>query len=90
MVNNISGVLKTYEVYKNEDRHLTQKITKPDELKDTVAISGKAMDYQNARNALGNIPDIREDLVLAARKKYESNANAVSDSDIAEKIAGKI
>jgi len=90
MVTNISGVLKTYEVYRSEERPPQLKPVRTDELKDTVAISEKAMDYQSVRLALQSIPDIREDLVAAARKKYESNANAVSDSELIEKLIDKL
>jgi len=90
MVTNISGVLKTYEVYKSEDRQPFHKPVRPDGNVDTVAISDRAMDYQNVRIALQNIPDVREDLVTAVKKKYGANAGAVSDSELIDKIIGKI
>jgi len=88
MVANVSGVLKTYEVFKSEERHPAQKSNRQDDQKDTVAISDKAQDYQSARTALSNTPDVREDLVSAMIRKYESNAGAVSASDIADKLLG--
>lgn len=90
MVSNVSGVLKTYEIYKTDERPQPQKANKPDEHKDTVAISGRAKDYQSVRSALQNIPDVRDELVSAVKIKYESKASPVSDSEIADKLIGKL
>ena len=90
MVNSITGVLKTYEVYKSDERYQNKKLSRADEQKDTVAISGRAKDYQSVRSALHNIPDIRDELVSAVKAKYESNVKTVSDSEIAEKLIGKL
>ena len=89
-VSGISGVLKTYEVYKSDERRQVQKAARADENKDTVAISGKAKDYQSARLALQSIPDVRGEIVSAVKKKYDANPNAVSSADIAEKLLSKI
>jgi len=91
MISNITGVLKTYEVFKTEeqDRHLVQKTGKPEEYKDTVAISERAKDYQSVRIALQNVPDVREGLVSAVKKKYESGGITASASEIAEKLIAK-
>jgi len=90
MITNVSGVLKTYEVFKPDEKHLTAKSGKHEDLKDTVAISDKAQDYQNVRTALSNAPDVREDVVAAVRQKYASGKNIATASDIAEKLIEKI
>ena len=90
MVSNITGVLKTYEIYRSEEKQRLERPGRAGEQKDTVAISGRAMDYQNVRLALQNIPDVRDEIVSAVKKKYESAQNAVTDYEIADKLIGKI
>ena len=90
MVTNISNVLKTYGIFNFEDRHQTHKSGKPEEQKDTVAISGAAKDYQYVRAALNNLPDVREDLVSALKQKYGSGISMVPASDIADTILSRV
>ena len=89
MITNVSGVLKTYEVFKPDEKHAQIKSGKHEEQKDTVAISNRAQDYQNARAALANVPDVREDLVAAVKAKYVSGKGATV-SDVVERLTGKI
>ena len=90
LVTNVSGIIKTYGVFNFEDRHHTHKSSRLEEHKDTVDISGAAMDYQHVRAALNNLPDIREDLVSAAALKYRSGVSMVPASDIADKMLSKL
>ena len=91
MINNVSGLYKTYGVYKVEERHSSvKKNDRPEGHKDTVALSGRGMEYQSARKALQNVPDVREDLVSAIKSKYDSKPYPVSASDIADKLISKL
>ena len=90
MISNVSGVLKTYGVYKTDEKHPAHKQSRSEEYKDTVAISGKAQDYQSARAALLNVPDVRDEVVAAVKQKYESSINPVQISDIADKLISRM
>ena len=90
MITNVSGVLETYKVYKTDEKYPVLKTGRQEDLKDTVAISDKAQDYQSVRIALANVPDVREELVAAIKMKYEANKNVVSASEIADKLIDKI
>ena len=90
MINNVSGLYKAHDVYKIEERpSAVKKSGRPEQTKDEVALSGRAVDYQIARTALQNAPDVREDVVSAMKSKYSSQMSAVSASDIADKLISK-
>ena len=53
---------------------------------DSIDISSQASDYQYARNAVANAPDIRADLVNQIQNQLSSGTYSVSASDVAARI----
>ena len=57
--------------------------------KDVMTLSNQAKDYQVARKAVYEAPDIRSDKVKELEQKYASGTYNVSSNDVAEKLLGK-
>jgi len=53
---------------------------------DSVNISAQASDYQYARNAVLNAPDVRADMVSQIQNQIASGTYSVSASDVAARI----
>jgi negative regulator of flagellin synthesis FlgM len=58
--------------------------------KDVVTTSPAAKEYQYVRQALANVPEIREDKVAAVKRRLESGTYAVPSSEVAERFAAYI
>lgn len=65
-----------------------KKVSKTDEVnkKDAYEISQSAKDYQVAKKAVAEAPDIREDKVAGLKEALASGTYNVSSQEIAEKI----
>lgn len=66
----------------------TKKVNRTDDVnkKDAYEISQSAKDYQIARKAVAEAPDIREDRVAGLKEALASGTYNVSSQEIAEKI----
>lgn len=58
--------------------------------KDEVTISRAGRDFQVAKQAVSEAPDIREDKVAEAKAKIQSGTYDVSSSDFASKLMEKM
>lgn len=69
----------------------TKKISKSSETekKDQFEISQSAKDYQTAKNALSQTPDIREDKVAEIKNAMNTGTYNVSAQEIADKMVSK-
>ena len=56
---------------------------------DKIEISKEAKDYQIAKQAVKNAPDIREDKVSDMKTRLESGTYNVSNSDLVDKLLDK-
>ena len=54
--------------------------------KDAVSISSMGMDYQVAKSAVANTPDIRQDKVDALKQQINDGSYNVSGESFAEKL----
>jgi negative regulator of flagellin synthesis FlgM len=70
----------------NSDKQATNTAVKPEE---TVDLSTKAKDIQQAKSALSSVPDVREQKVAELKSQVEQGAYKVSGEKIAEKMVGE-
>jgi len=83
----VISAYQTYEAY-----NTGSKRAKPGSAKmatgkrDAFTLSVQAEDYQQVKNVLTGIPDVRSDLVNAIRERVQSGQYNVSASDVADKI----
>ena len=56
---------------------------------ETAKVSSKGQDYQIAKNALAQVPDVREDKVAEYREAMESGSYNVSSQEIADALVSK-
>ncbi len=54
--------------------------------KDELSISGKAKDFSIAKQAVRQIPDVRQDKINEIKQKMDSGEYSVKASEVAEKI----
>ncbi len=57
--------------------------------KDQYQISRSGKDYQIAKQALSEVPDVREDKVAALKEAFASGTYNVSSQEIAESMVSK-
>lgn len=68
-----------------------KKVAKTDKsyAKDELQISRAAQDYQIAKNAVSEAPDVREDKIAEFKEALASGTYNVSSQEIAEKMVNK-
>ena len=86
----ISSVRNPYEVYQTQSANNVSRLSRAEEKKDIVALSGQAKDYQVASRALKEVPDVRQDRINEIQSKIESGTYNVSSKDIAAKLMGNL
>lgn len=57
--------------------------------RDKIIVSHDAQAFLIAKEAIKNIPDIREDKLAEIEKRVQAGTYAVSDEEIAEKMIGR-
>ena len=83
----ITSVYGAYGIQSTRASHTVSKATeraRPDA--DSVSISMQASDYQYARQAVANTPDIRESIVSQIRGQIASGTYNVDPYDVATRI----
>jgi negative regulator of flagellin synthesis FlgM len=81
----ISNVYNAYNIYNNNIGNVKTDKAGNAAKKDSFSISAQAEEYQMARKALANTPDVREDKItqLSAQvsaNNYNVDANAIAES----------
>lgn len=76
------------QLYKVNNVKKTSKSQAPTAT-DTFVISQEAKDYQTARVAVKEAPDVRTDLVADIKSRMEAGTYNVSSSDFADKLLSK-
>ena len=82
----ITGVLNAYSVQKGRGTTQATRAEKERANTDKVSLSATAGDYQAARNAVANTPDIRESLVSRIQEMLDAGTYRVSPQDVAASI----
>lgn len=83
----ISSVYNAYSV--QSGRGVSQSGTRVDKGRvdaDSVSLSAQAGDYQAARRAVANAPDIREGIVGKIQEMLDAGTYRVSAQDVAARI----
>ena len=81
----INSINHVNQVYKRNQVKPVNSISK-DSQTDALSISSKAKDYQVARKALSDIPDVREDKVNDIKARIQNGTYEVSAEDFAQKL----
>jgi negative regulator of flagellin synthesis FlgM len=55
---------------------------------DRVSLSNESRELQAAKDAVANVPDVREEKVAALQQAIESGSYEINPGDIAEKMIG--
>jgi negative regulator of flagellin synthesis FlgM len=83
----ISGVYQAYEAQasKRSPRHNAPAVRSQTE-SDKITISSQAGEYQAARQAVANTPDVRQEVMDRIRTQLENGTYRVSAQDVAASI----
>lgn len=84
----IDGIQKVAQLYNNNTVKKTEK-KKADLSKDNLQISQAGRDYQTAKKAVSEAPDVREDLVADIKSRMEAGTYEVSAEAFAEKVIAR-
>lgn len=77
------------EIYKTSQSSKATKSEKTEGRRDQVEISQTGRDYQVAKKAVAEAPDVREDLVNSIKSKINAGTYEVSGNDFARKVIEK-
>jgi len=85
----ITNAYSTYAVQATKNTNTTQPLGRVDRARsdsDSVSLSAQASDYQVARRAVANAPDVRADRVNQIRERLEAGTYNVSSYAVASRI----
>ena len=85
----ITNAYSTYAVQTARNNSTTQpsgRVAQTRSDSDSVSLSAQASDYQIARRAVANAPDVRADRVNQIRERLEAGTYNVSSYDVASRI----
>ena len=84
----IEGMSQVAQLYSNNSVAKTER-KKVEAEKDKVHISQAGKDYQVARKAVSEAPDVREDLVASIKSRVDAGTYEVSGDAFAEKVIAR-
>ena len=84
----IEGISQVAQLYSKNSIARTES-KKVDAEKDRVHISQAGRDYQVARKAVSEVPDVREDLVASIKSRVDAGTYEVSGDAFAEKVIAR-
>jgi negative regulator of flagellin synthesis FlgM len=82
----ISSVYNAYNVQSSRGATAASRTDRQRSFADEVSLSAQAGDYQIARNAVANAPDIRENLVNRIQEMLDTGTYRISAQDVAASI----
>ena len=83
----VSNAYSAYKIYSSSGSKPHHKVGSANlEKRDAFTLSVQAEDYQQVRNTLAQLPDIRQDQVNAIRARIESGQYNIGATAIADKI----
>ena len=88
----VSGAISAYQVYNTNKNDKTRRAAAfgNDFGRDAFTLSMQAEDYQQVRNVLSQVPDMRADRVDVIRRSIEAGQYNVSAAAVAERILQNI
>lgn len=81
----INSISQVSQLYNSNQVKRTKSAANVSQM-DAISISSTARDYQVAKNALANVPDIREDKVNDLKQSIEDGSYDVSGESFAEEL----
>lgn len=81
----IGGLTQVQQVY-NAQKKSDVKKKAGTSFADQVQISSMGKDYQTAKTAVANSPDVREDLVASLKERIQNGTYEVDGGDFADKL----
>ena len=84
----IDSMSQVAQIYKTTQAQRTEKTQKA-KAKDEVQISEAGKDFQIAKMALQEVPDVREDKIAAIKSSMEAGTYEVNSSSFADKVIQK-
>lgn len=84
-IESMSQVAQIYKANQTQSTEKTQKAKAQDE----VQISEAGKDFQIAKMALQEVPDVREDKIAAIKSSMEAGTYQVNSSSFADKVIQK-
>ena len=82
----VSSAYNTYSVQPAKGTTQSQRTERSRSEADRVSLSAQAGDYQTARVAIANAPDIRTELVSGIQARLNAGTYNVSANDVAARI----
>ncbi len=76
------------QMYQSQRVNKSQKVSKP-VASAQLQISSRGMDYQIAKTAVSNSPDVREELTGPIKERVQNGTYAVETKSFAEKLLQK-
>ena len=86
----ISGLMRTYEVQRQDKTASPERMSRAEEHTDMVTLSTKAKDFSTVKKALVNTPDIRADKVQSLKDQIDSGTYNVTGMDVANKLFAQL
>lgn len=84
----IDAFMQVQQMYNSNKSANVQKSSKPSFM-DAVQISSTGKDFQVAKQAVANAPDVRSELVEPIKTSIQNGTYDVSDADFADKLLEK-
>ena len=81
----IGSINQVSQLYQNSTTLRKKEVSGMSQL-DAVSISSAGKDYQVAKNALANTPDVRQDKIDSLKQRISDGTYNVSAEDFAEKL----
>ncbi|MDE5817990.1 MAG: flagellar biosynthesis anti-sigma factor FlgM [Lachnospiraceae bacterium] len=81
----IGGLTQVQQLY-NTQKKTDVKKKSGSSFADQVQISSLGKDYQTAKAAVANSPDVREDLVASLKERIQNGTYEVDGGDFADKL----
>lgn len=82
----ISSLMKTYDIHAGKKTNEVKRVSREEEKTDVVAISSQGRDYQVAKNAVMQSPDVRQDRVNEVKSKMTNGEYNIDSKTLANKM----
>ncbi|WP_026517171.1 flagellar biosynthesis anti-sigma factor FlgM [Butyrivibrio sp. MC2021] len=85
----IEAYSQVQQIYTNNKVNKTQQLKKTNDVRDTVSFSSIGKDIQVAKQAVSEVPNIREDVVAPLKAAIKNGTYDVSGEAFADKLLAK-
>ena len=85
----IEAYSQVQQIYSNNKVNKTQQLKKTNDVRDTVSFSSIGKDIQVAKQAVSEVPNVREDVVAPLKAAIKNGTYDVSGEAFADKLLAK-